>query len=72
MIVTVAGGALTDESFEDLVNLFKKAKGVRNFHKLLVLEAESTSGSIDGKDAVPKVDIQNMTECRKEDAMFLK
>ncbi len=72
MIVTVAGCALTDESFEDLVNLFKKAKGVRNFHKLLVLEAESTSGSIDGKDAAPKIDIQNMTECRKEDAMFLK
>lgn len=71
MIVTVAGGALTDESFEDLVNLFKKAKGVRNFHKLLVLEAESTSGSIDGKDSTPKVEVQNMTEYRKEDAMFL-
>ena len=71
MIVTVSGGALTDDSFEDLVNLFKKAKGVRNFHKLLVLEAESTGGGIDGKDAVPKVEVQNMTECRKEDAMFL-
>lgn len=71
MLVTVAGGALTDESFEDLVNLFRKAKGARNFHKLLVLEAESTSGSIDGKDTAPKVEVQNLTDYRKEDAMFL-
>ena len=71
IIVTVAGGALTEDSFENLVNLFRKAKGSQNFHKLLVLEADSTSSSIDGKDATPKIEVQNMTEYRKEDAMFL-
>ena len=71
MIITVAGGNLTDESFKDLVDLFRKAKGVRNFHKLLVLEAESNSGSLEGKDTAPRLEVQNMTEYRKEDAMFL-
>lgn len=71
MIVTVTGGMLTDDSYQDLVALFRKAKGYRNFSKLLVLEAEGTGGSIDGKEAIPKLEIKNMTEHRKEDAMFL-
>ncbi len=72
MIVTISGGMLTDESYEDLVNLFQKAKGYRNFSKLLVLEAEGTGGSIDGKENNPNLNIKNMSEYRAEDAMFLK
>lgn len=71
MIVTVTGGMLTDDSYADLVSLFRKAKGARNFSKLLVLEAEGTGGSLDGKETAPALDIKNMTEYRKEDAMFL-
>ncbi len=72
MIITVSGGMLTDESYEDLVNLFRKAKGYRNFSKILVLEAEGTSGTIDGKENTPGLNVQNMSEYRSEDAMFLK
>lgn len=72
MIISVTGGMLTDESYEDLVNLFRKAKGYRNFSKLLVLEAEGTGGSIDGKENTPGLNIKNMSEYRAEDAMFLK
>ena len=41
MIVSITGGRLTDDSFQDLVCLFRKAKGAANFSKLLVLEAEA-------------------------------
>lgn len=71
MIISVRGGMLTDESYEDLVQLFRRAKGYRNFSKLLVLEAEGTGGTIDGKDNVPGLEIKNMSEYRAEDAMFL-
>lgn len=72
LIISIAGGMLTDASYQDLLAMLKKAKGARNFHKLLVLEAESSGGSVDGKDAIPKLDVKNLTEFRKEDAMFLQ
>lgn len=71
MIISVAGGQLTDDSYADLVSLLRKAKGSQNFNKILILEAESNGGTIDGKDSVPHMDVMNMTEYRKEDAMFL-
>jgi PBSX family phage portal protein len=71
MIITVAGGKLTDDSFNDLLALLKKSKGVKNFNRLLILEVEGNGVSLDGKDAVPHLNIKSMTESRKEDAMFL-
>jgi PBSX family phage portal protein len=71
LIINVAGGQLTQESYDDLLRLFYKAKSYQNFNKLLVLEAESTTQSLDGKEAVPKLDVQNLMEYRKEDAMFV-
>lgn len=70
LIVTVAGGELTDESFEDLLTLLNKAKGVENFHKFLLLEAESTALTPDGHAAVPKIEVQDLMAFRKEDALF--
>lgn len=70
LIVTVAGGELTDESFEDLLTLLTRAKGVENFHKFLLLEAESTTLTPDGRAAVPKIEIQDLLSYRKEDALF--
>lgn len=72
MVVTIAGGSLTEESFQDLVDLFQRAKGVQNFHKLLILEAESVSSSIDGKENIPKIEVKDLTEYRSSDAMFLQ
>ena len=54
------------------MNLFRKAKGYRNLSKILVLDAEATGGSIDGKENTPGLNIKNMSEYRAEDAMFLK
>lgn len=71
LVVTLAGGELTEESYQDLLRLFVKAKGYENFNKLLMLEADSTTQSLDGKEAVPKLEVKNLAEYRKEDAMFL-
>lgn len=72
LIITVAGGELTDESFEDLLALLKKSKGVKNFHKVLVLEAESSAVTPDGRSAVPKIEVQDLMALRREDSLFSK
>lgn len=72
LIITVAGGELTDESFEDLLALLKKSKGVQNFHKVLVLEAESSAVTPDGRSAVPKIEVQDLMAFRREDSLFSK
>ncbi len=71
LVVGIAGGELSEQSYEDLIRLVMKAKSFKAFHKMLVLEAESTTQSLDGKESVPKMDIQNLAQYRKEDAMFL-
>jgi PBSX family phage portal protein len=72
LIVSVAGGALTEESFQDLKELFLKAKGSRNFNRLLILEVEGETTGIDGKETFPRINVQSLAEYRKEDAMFLQ
>ena len=70
VIITVAGGELTDDSFDDLLTFFEKTKGVKNFHKILLLEADPTTSSLSGKDSVPKIDIKDLTSFRKDDVLF--
>lgn len=72
LIVSIAGGQLTEESMEDLVGLFQKAKGVDNFHKLLVLETESTGYGLQDKEATPRLTVQSMAGYRKDDILFQK
>lgn len=70
LIITVSGGELTDESFDDLLTLLKRSKGAQNFHKVILLEAESTSVTQDGKSANPVVSVQDLMAFRKEDSLF--
>lgn len=72
LIISVSGGELTDESFDDLLNLLKKSKGVKNFHKVIVLEAESTAVTPDGRATAPRIEVQDLMAFRKEDALFGK
>ena len=71
LLILLSGGQLTDDSFNDMLALFRKAKGAQSFNKLLLLEAESPSGTIDGKEGAVKLDVKPLSEARKEDAMFL-
>jgi PBSX family phage portal protein len=68
LTVLVSGGKLGKESLQDLTNIFQKKKGLENFNKLLLLEAES-GGQISDKSQV-KIDLKEMSTARKEDAMF--
>jgi len=72
LVVTVAGGCLTEDSLKDLKALLLGARGYANFNKLLVLEATSDNMGLDDRSAQPKLEIKNLTEYRKEDQMFGK
>jgi PBSX family phage portal protein len=72
MIITVAGGTLTRDSFEDVVTLFRKAKGAQNFHKLLILQVEGEQTGIDGRETTPHLNVSSLSQYRQEDAMFLR
>ena len=71
LIISIMGGSLTEDSYDDVVNFFRRAKGHRNFHKLLILEAEGDAVGIDGRETAPRMQVQGLAEYRKEDAMFL-
>ncbi len=71
LVIMVSGGILTQDSIDTLETLLKQAKGYQNFSKLLLLEAESSSGGIDDK-MVPKVSLESLRGARAEDAMFQK
>lgn len=71
-ILMLSGGQLTEESMTDLVRFFDSLKGVENFHKFLLLEAESLGISVDGKENTPKFEIFDLSQFRKEDVLFGK
>lgn len=69
MAVMIAGGVLTKESYDDLMNILRSAKSKENFNKAIVLEAIPEITGLDEKSNV-KLDFKNLTEYRKEDQMF--
>lgn len=74
MAILVSGGRLGEESvkrIEDFVET--QLKGRRNFHKILVIEAETTAGSIGIGDnsGTMKVEIKMLTDAQLKDGLFL-
>jgi len=70
LAIMVSGGKLTNEAVEDVKSILIQKKGVENFNKVLVLEAQS-DGDIGDKSAI-KIDVKELSFARKEDAMFVK
>ena len=68
LAIMVSGGKLTNESVEDVKSILLNKRGVENFHKVLVLEAQS-EGDI-GQNTSIKIDIKEISTARKEDSMF--
>ena len=68
LAIMVSGGKLTNEAVEDVKSILIEKRGVENFNKVLVLEAQS-EGDIGDKSAI-KIDIKELSSARKEDAMF--
>ena len=69
LAIMVSGGKLTTESVEDVKSILLQKKGVENFHKVLVLEAQS-EGDI-GQNTAIKIEIKELSSARKEDSMFV-
>ena len=74
MAILVSGGRLGQESvkrIEDFVET--QLKGRRNFHKILVIEAETTAGSIGLADNAGsmRVEIKTLTDAQLKDGLFL-
>lgn len=69
LAVLVSGGTLTTETIKDIKSVLLQKKGVQNFNKILILEAQS-EGNINDKTAT-KVDLKELSVARKEDAMFV-
>lgn len=73
MIVTISGGALTEESMNEMKRVFEQEiKGLDNFHKILLLEAIPHSASdIPGEKVSPvRIDVKPLTEFIQKDALF--
>jgi len=75
MAILVSGGRLGEESvkrIEDFVEI--QIKGRKNFHKILVIEAETTQGAIGlGSENAGhmRVEIKTLTDAQLKDGLFL-
>ena len=68
LAILVSGGSLSDESLNDIEDVLLQKKGVGNFNKVLILETRS-DGTVTEKDTA-KIELTEMSQARKEDAMF--
>ena len=73
LAILVSGGRMTQSSVDRVTNYIESnIKGKKNFHKILVLEAESAGGA-DARDANAsrmKIDIKPLTGAQHSDALF--
>lgn len=74
MAILVSGGRLGPESvkrIEDFVEI--QIKGKKNFHKILVIEAETSAGSIGLMDnaSAMRIEIKLLTDAQLKDGLFL-
>lgn len=73
LAILVSGGRMSQSSVERVTSYIDtNIKGKRNFHKILVLEAESAGGADvrDANGARLKIDIKPLTGAQHSDALF--
>lgn len=70
LAVLVQGGRMSEESIERVKDFIEnEIKGKRNFHKILVLEAEGAGGSTFDQGRM-KIDLKPLTSAQHNDALF--
>jgi len=76
MVIMVSGGKLARGTRERLEQLIEnQIKGVKNFHKIMVIEAESQGKGIGGAGGLPsqdkvKIELRPLTEAIFKDALW--
>jgi PBSX family phage portal protein len=69
--ITVSGGALTKETYDQFIKLMDARKGLVNFNKGLVLESAPVQSGIEGDTkGGARIEIKTFDEARKSDALF--
>jgi PBSX family phage portal protein len=76
LAVLVSGGRLNQDSVKRLEDwISNNVKGKKNFHKILILEAESAgliSGAADPDNGRMKIVLQPLTAAQQKDGLFLE
>ncbi len=73
LAILVSGGRMSQSSVDRVSDYIEaNLKGKRNFHKILVLEAESSGGgnASDANTAKMKIDLKPLTGAQHNDALF--
>lgn len=71
MALLVSGGHLATESVNRIQDFVEKnIKGRQNFHKILIIEAESDGGSTLSGSGSVKVEFHPLTDAQQKDALF--
>jgi PBSX family phage portal protein len=71
LAIAVSGGHFGDESVTALKDHFEnKIKGKKNFHKVLLLEAESAQNAADGGPSRTRIQFFPLTDAQLKDAIF--
>lgn len=74
LAVLVSGGRLVRDDVSRLENYVKnEIRGKRNFHKIMILQAEPTEGAASGlSTGRTKIELKPLTDAQNGDAQFLK
>lgn len=70
LVLSIIGGFLSEEGYDQLLNIFRGARGVKNFNRLMVLDIEPILGQMGKAASDPKIEWKDLGEARKDDIMF--
>jgi len=71
LALLVNGGRLGKGAMTKLEDFFEEnLKGKKNFHRILILEAEPARGAGSGPSAVPKMSFEKLRDAQQQDALF--
>ena len=75
LAILVSGGRLAPSTVTRLTSFVEnEIKGRRNFHKMMILEAESAGGALDASSSSGgvKIEMKSLTEAQHDDGLFMK
>ncbi len=71
LAILISGGRMTAESVTRTQDYIEtQIKGKRNFHKIMIIEAEGPSGTTGDNASKTKIDIKPLTGAQHNDALF--
>lgn len=73
LALLISGGRVTEETISRIQDYIdNEIKGKRNFHKMLVLEAESAFAQVGEHSGRAKIELKPLTQAQQQDALFQK